>query len=114
LPDITVLTDAPAKMTMQVISAVAEFERDLLLERTHSGIARAKAAGRPFTLNEEQQRVVINRISAGISISTLPCLSQRLIINDLLLVLLDTSRIFIVLPDFAALLLRLYSKGFTA
>jgi hypothetical protein len=27
-------------MTMQVISAVAEFERDLLLERTHCGIAR--------------------------------------------------------------------------
>lgn len=27
---------------MSVISAVAEFKRDLLLERTHSGIARAK------------------------------------------------------------------------
>lgn len=44
---------------MQVISAVAEFERDLLLERTHSGIARAKAAGkrfgRPSALNEEQK-----------------------------------------------------------
>jgi len=26
---------------MSVISAVAEFERDLLLERTHSGMARA-------------------------------------------------------------------------
>lgn len=46
------------KMTMQVISAVAEFERDLLLERTHSGIARAKAAGkrfgRPPALSQEQ------------------------------------------------------------
>ncbi|MGJ0579719.1 recombinase family protein [Xenorhabdus bovienii] len=27
------------------MSAVAEFERDLLLERTHAGIARAKASG---------------------------------------------------------------------
>ncbi len=30
---------------MQVITAVAEFEHDLLLERTHSGITRAKEAG---------------------------------------------------------------------
>lgn len=39
------LTSAAGKMTMQVISAVAEFERDLLIERTHSGLARARAAG---------------------------------------------------------------------
>lgn len=58
---------------MQIISAVAEFERDLLLERTHSGIARAKADGkrfgRPSTLNEEQQRAVIDRLNAGTTIS---------------------------------------------
>lgn len=67
------LTSAAGKMTMQVISAVAEFERDLLLERTHSGIARAKAAGkrfgRPPALNEEQQQAVIVRLKAGDSIS---------------------------------------------
>lgn len=69
------LTSAAGRMTMQVISAVAEFERDLLLERTHSGIARAKAAGkrfgRPSALNEEQQITVISRIDAGISISAI-------------------------------------------
>ncbi|HGU0773144.1 TPA: helix-turn-helix domain-containing protein, partial [Raoultella ornithinolytica] len=69
------LTSAAGRMTMQVISAVAEFERDLLLERTHSGIARAKAAGkrfgRPSALNEEQQLTVIARINAGISISAI-------------------------------------------
>jgi putative DNA-invertase from lambdoid prophage Rac len=69
------LTSPAGKMTMQVISAVAEFERDLLLERTHSGIARAKAAGkrfgRPSTLNEEQQLTVILRINAGSSISSI-------------------------------------------
>ena len=69
------LTSPAGKMTMQVISAVAEFERDLLLERTHSGIARAKAAGkrfgRPSALNEEQQLTVIARINAGISISAI-------------------------------------------
>lgn len=60
---------------MQVISAVAEFERDLLIERTHSGTARAKAAGKrfgyPSALNEEQQLTVIDRINAGISISAI-------------------------------------------
>ena len=69
------LTSPAGKMTMQVISAVAEFERDLLLERTHSGIARAKAAGkrfgRPSVLKEEQQLTVIARINAGISISAI-------------------------------------------
>jgi putative DNA-invertase from lambdoid prophage Rac len=69
------LTSPAGKMTMQVISVVAEFERDLLLERTHSGIARAKAAGkrfgRPTALNEEQQLTVIARINAGISISAI-------------------------------------------
>jgi putative DNA-invertase from lambdoid prophage Rac len=62
-------------MTMQVISAVAEFERDLLIERTNSGIARAKATGkrfgRPPTLSEEQQFSVIARITIGISISAI-------------------------------------------
>jgi len=69
------LTSPAGKMTMQVISAVAEFERDLLLERTHSGIARAKAAGkrfgRPSVLSEEQQLMVIVRINTGISISAI-------------------------------------------
>ncbi|HCW2849292.1 TPA: recombinase family protein [Escherichia coli] len=69
------LTSPAGKMTMQVISAVAEFERDLLLERTHSGIARAKAAGkrfgRPSVLNKEQKTTVIARINAGISISAI-------------------------------------------
>ena len=40
------LTSPAGKMTMQVISAVAEFERDLLIERTQSGLARAKAEGK--------------------------------------------------------------------
>lgn len=69
------LTSPAGKMTMQVISAVAEFERDLLLERTHAGIARAKASGkrfgRPPVLSEEQKRVVTERLKAGISTSVI-------------------------------------------
>ena len=40
------LTAPAAKMTMQVIAAVAEFERDLLVERTQVGLARAKGEGK--------------------------------------------------------------------
>lgn len=40
------LTSPAGKMTMQVLSAVAEFERDLLVERTQQGLIRAKAEGK--------------------------------------------------------------------
>ena len=69
------LTSPAGKMTMQVISAVAEFERDLLLERTYSGIERAKAAGkrfgRPPSLNQEKQSQVLAKISAGESVASI-------------------------------------------
>jgi len=69
------LTTPAGKMTMQVISAVAEFERDLLLERTHAGTAWAKAAGkrfgRPPALDDEQKKVVFLLLDKGISISAI-------------------------------------------
>ena len=37
------LTSSAGKMTMGVINHVAQFERDLLIERTQSGLARAKS-----------------------------------------------------------------------
>lgn len=40
------LTSAAGKMTMQVLGAVAEFERDLLIERTQAGLQRAKSEGK--------------------------------------------------------------------
>ena len=40
------LTSSTGKMTMQILGAVAEFERDLLIERTQAGLARAKAEGK--------------------------------------------------------------------
>ena len=69
------LTSAAGKMTMAVIAAVAEFERDLLIERTQAGLARAKASGkalgRPQTLSDEQQRTVIEKRRQGISLGAL-------------------------------------------
>lgn len=40
------LTSPAGKMTMQVLGAVAEFERDLLIERTQQGLKRAKTEGK--------------------------------------------------------------------
>jgi len=69
------LTSAAGKMTMSVIASVAEFERDLLVERTQAGLARAKAQGkklgRPGALNQEQRDAVRMRRSQGASLSTL-------------------------------------------
>lgn len=69
------LTSAAGKMTMGVIAAVAEFERDLLIERTQSGLARAKAAGkvlgRPKLLTPDQQRAVLAARAAGHSLAVL-------------------------------------------
>jgi putative DNA-invertase from lambdoid prophage Rac len=69
------LTSSAGKMTMQVIAAVAEFERDLLIERTQAGISRAKAAGkqfgRPPALNAEDRAEVVKRLAAGSNVSEL-------------------------------------------
>lgn len=56
------LESSADKMTMNVINAIAQFERDLLIERTQSGLMRAKSEGktlwRPATLNEKQKHDV--------------------------------------------------------
>lgn len=63
------LTSPAGKMTMAVISAVAEFERDLLIERTQAGLARAKSEGkvlgRPRALTEAQQADALKRLAGG-------------------------------------------------
>ncbi len=69
------LTSPAGKMVMGVISAMAEFERDLIVERTNAGISRARAAGktfgRPPALTPVQQRLAIERISAGDAIAAI-------------------------------------------
>jgi putative DNA-invertase from lambdoid prophage Rac len=69
------LTSAAGKTTMQVIAAVAEFERDLLVERTQAGLARARAEGkslgRPGTLSQVQRETIIQRLDDGVSVSDL-------------------------------------------
>ncbi len=69
------LTSAAGKMTMGVIAAVAEFERDLLVERTQAGLSRAKAEGktlgRPSSLTAEQQATIRLQRSQGLSLGAL-------------------------------------------
>ena len=69
------LTSSAGKMTMNVINAVAQFERDLLIERTQSGLARAKAEGkllgRPSALSADQQVEVKEKIKNGEAISAI-------------------------------------------
>lgn len=67
------LTSPAGRMTMQVVNAVAEFERDLLIERTQAGLSRAKAEGkslgRPKSLSDEETQEVLKRLAAGESVA---------------------------------------------
>jgi putative DNA-invertase from lambdoid prophage Rac len=69
------LTSPAGKMTMGVIAAVAEFERDLLVERTQAGLNRAKAEGRalgrPSALTTAQQAEILAGRRAGQSLGVL-------------------------------------------
>lgn len=60
------LTSSAGKMTMGVINTMAEFERDLLIERTQSGLTRAKSQGktlgRPQILLGSQKQHVIQQL----------------------------------------------------
>ncbi|MDE0004721.1 MAG: recombinase family protein [Rhodospirillaceae bacterium] len=69
------LTSSSGKLTMHVINAVAEFERDLLIERTQAGLRRAMAEGRhpgrPHRLSGEERQSVLELLAAGASVSSL-------------------------------------------
>jgi putative DNA-invertase from lambdoid prophage Rac len=69
------LASSTGKLTMHVINAVAEFERDLLIERTQAGLNRAKAEGktlgRPASLNDDQRRDLAQRLKDGVGVSAL-------------------------------------------
>jgi putative DNA-invertase from lambdoid prophage Rac len=71
----TDLTSPAGKLLLTMLSAVAEMERDLLVERTQSGLARAKAEGktlgRPSKTTPEQRAEILAKLSAGESVSAL-------------------------------------------
>jgi putative DNA-invertase from lambdoid prophage Rac len=69
------LTSSAGKLMLTMLAAMAEMERDLLVERTQSGLARAKAEGktlgRPALTTDEQRAKMVARFKAGESISAL-------------------------------------------
>jgi DNA invertase Pin-like site-specific DNA recombinase len=71
----TDLTSPAGKLLLSMLAAVAEMERDLLIERTQAGLARAKAEGktlgRPSKTTPEQQTEIRLRLSYGESVSAL-------------------------------------------
>lgn len=69
------LTSAAGKMMLTMLGAIAEMERDLLVERTQAGLARAKqqgkTLGRPTKTTDEQRLQIIAKHQEGVSISEL-------------------------------------------
>jgi len=67
------LSSAAGRVTVRVLAAVAEMERDLLVERTQAGLARAKAEGkqlgRPPKTTDEQRHTILARLHAGETVS---------------------------------------------
>ena len=69
------LTSSAGKMTMGLIAVMAEFERDLLVERTQAGLSRAKAQGkvlgRPRSVDAQASKVVLERLQRGDAVAAL-------------------------------------------
>ena len=69
------LASPAGKLMLTMLAAVAEMERDLLVERTQSGLARAKAEGkvlgRPTKTTEAQRTEIVELRKSGSSISAL-------------------------------------------
>ena len=67
------LTSSAGKMVLSTLSAVAEMERDILVERTKAGLARARAEGkqlgRPKLVNEKSAAVIQKKLGSGISVA---------------------------------------------
>src|SRR4051812_41818656 len=61
------LTSSTGKLTMNVINAVAEFERDLLIERTQAGLSRAKAEGKRLGRPRASRTISARQSSGGLA-----------------------------------------------
>jgi putative DNA-invertase from lambdoid prophage Rac len=67
------LASSAGKLVLSTLSAVAEMERDLLIERTNSGIARARAEGkilgRPKVTNGKSAAEIMEKLGHGVSVA---------------------------------------------
>lgn len=64
-------SDPAGRLVMTVLADLAEWERDLLIERTQEGLRQArkqgKTGGRPPKLDRQQRANVVTMIEAGIA-----------------------------------------------
>ena len=69
------LTSSAGALMVKMLAAVADFERDLIIERTQAGQARARAAGthmgRPSKTTPDQQRAIREALAAGATVSSM-------------------------------------------
>lgn len=69
------LASPPGKLMLAMLAAVAEMERDLIVERTQAGLARAKAEGktlgRPSKTSTDQRAAIRQAYEAKQSVSAL-------------------------------------------
>lgn len=68
------LTSPTGKLLVSMLAAVAEMERDLLIERTRAGLERARsegqAIGRPFKTTPAQREQMRAQLASGASVSS--------------------------------------------
>jgi DNA invertase Pin-like site-specific DNA recombinase len=71
----TDLTSTTGKLLLTMLSAVAEMERSLIVERTQAGLARARAEGKKLgrrsKTTDEQKAEIRRKLSAGESVRSL-------------------------------------------
>ena len=69
------LTSSSGALMIKVLSAVADFERQLIIERVQAGLARAKAEnkrlGRPPKTSKSDQQEIISKLAQGATVSQL-------------------------------------------
>jgi len=82
------LTSSAGGLMVKVLAAVADFERDLIVERTQAGLARAKSEGvqlgRPAKTPPEQRQNIRQQLSRGVSVSQVARdhgISRALVVN---------------------------------
>lgn len=69
------LTSSAGALMVKVLAAMADFERELIIERTQAGQARARAAGthmgRPAKTTEAQRRAIVAALDKGATVTSM-------------------------------------------
>ena len=69
------LTSSAGSLMVKVLAAMADFERDLIIERTQAGQARARAEGkhmgRPAKTTEPQRQAIRKALAAGATVTSM-------------------------------------------